>query len=302
MNKIYQRSILLPPDYTPKSVRTQLQAWRIPKKWIHFLRIERAVQVNGDYRSMHEMMRAGETVTLQFRNVEAAVQDYPGTEASRLSLCHDDPDVLVVDKPAGEKMHPNQAGEGGTLMNDAASYLRAQGAAAEMVHRLDQATSGAVLIAKNPLVVPLLNRQLAVKALHREYLAVVPAAPVLPDQGHFTGAILHSPTDVRRRVVDEKNGQDADTEFRVLARSPRGQLLLLTLHSGRTHQIRVHLAHAGLPILGDPLYGPDADHVPADGMLLHAWRLTWETPLGFGRQTAVAPVPERFYATGFFPM
>ncbi|WP_063516440.1 RluA family pseudouridine synthase [Schleiferilactobacillus harbinensis] len=290
----YQHRIVLPPDYPGRTVREQLQAWWIPKKWQHFLRIEDGVLVNGRYQSMNTRLHAGDLVSLAFTHVDHPAQDYNVTARSSLVICHEDSDVLVVDKPAGEKMHPNHAGESNTLMNAAASYLAASGGAAFMVHRLDQATSGAVLIAKNPAVVPPLNRQLAIKTLHREYLAVVPGTPVLPDHGHFTGPIAHAINDVRRRTVDNKNGQAADTEFRVLDRSSETQLLLLTLHSGRTHQIRVHLAHAGLPIIADPLYGPAADQIPEDKMLLHAWRLTWATPLGFGTQTATAPIPARF--------
>lgn len=289
---IYQRLVTLPSHYTNRSLRQQLKDWRIPRKWQHFLRIEKSVLVNGHYEPMNVLLHSGDQLSLSFKDIDATHQDYALDPVSQLTVLFENPDLIVADKPAGIKMHPNFAGENGTLMNAAESFLAAAGQHAWMVHRLDQATSGAVLIAKNPLVVPLLNRQLATKLLHREYLAVVPATRRLPDHGFFIGAIGQDPNDIRKRMVDEKNGQAANTEFTVLHRHSHFQLLLIKLHTGRTHQIRVHLAHAGLPIIGDPLYADEGN--AGDGMLLHGWRLTWETPLGFGQQTVTTPIPVRF--------
>lgn len=124
---------------------------------------------------MNESVHPGDRVTMMFTGEEFRTADshYLISPGARLKVLYENRDLMVVHKPAGQKSHPNQPLENNTLMNDAQVYLAKYGTNAYMVHRIDQATSGAVIIAKNPIVVPILDRLITQGRIHREYLAVI---------------------------------------------------------------------------------------------------------------------------------
>lgn len=156
------------------SIRELLQQqWLLPKRFVHYLRSRRQVLVNGKYHSMNTAIHPGDQVVLQFRGDEfrhPGNNQYIPTNNPKLDVLYENRDLLVVNKPRGQKSHPNETGETGTLMNDVAGYLHHQ---AYMVHRIDLQTSGAVIVAKNPVVVPILDRLISLGKIHREYLALV---------------------------------------------------------------------------------------------------------------------------------
>ncbi|WP_125702872.1 RluA family pseudouridine synthase [Lacticaseibacillus daqingensis] len=262
------------------SVRTLLTQWRVPKKWRHVLRTTKLVRINGQYRNFNEPVTAGEIVTLQL-TVPAPEAYRP--DAGPLTICYEDAQLLIVAKPIGMKPHPNQPGETGTLMNRVAAYLAP--APAFITHRLDMATSGLTLIAKDPLTQAILNQQLGDKTMARTYTALVPAG--IPNAGTITGPIGRDPADKRKRMV-RPDGAPAVTHYTVIARTDTTARVRLTLETGRTHQLRVHLASIGFPILGDPLYAPAW---PAPRLMLHASALTLLRPLTATRLTITSPVP-----------
>lgn len=240
---------------------------------------------------MNESVHPGDRVTMMFTGEEFRTADshYLISPGARLKVLYENRNLMVVHKPAGQKSHPNQPLENNTLMNDAQVYLAKYGTNAYMVHRIDQATSGAVIIAKNPIVVPILDRLITQGRIHREYLAVI-HGQLRPAKGCFEWLIGKDPADRRKRKVDGVNAQTALTKYEQLATTEEVSLVKLQLLTGRTHQIRVHLSYSGHPIVGDPLYSHD-DHGP---MLLHGYRQQLVLPFKLTPMVVHDPLPPYF--------
>lgn len=283
----------LAADQAPLPLRQLLhQQWLLPSRLIHYLRIRKNVTVNGKYQSMNELVAAGEQVDLrfcgdEFRTPEA--NDYVLTPTPHLDILFENRDLLVVNKPRGQKTHPNYHGETGTLMNDVAGYLAGSRDRAMMVHRIDLQTSGAVIVAKNPIVVPILNRLISTGKIHRQYLAVV-EGDLRPTNGQFTGPIGRNPMNPHLHQVNGIKAQLALTDYRVIASNANRSLVKLRLATGRTHQLRVHLAHSGHPIVGDPLYNPSS----TEKMLLHGQAQKLILPFVMKSLNINAPLPPYF--------
>lgn len=201
-------------------------------------------------------VRAGQAVAVAIPAAEPAM---PEPEAIPLAIVHEDRDVLVVDKPAGMVVHPAAGNPRGTLVNALLAYCgdRLSGIGGVrrpgIVHRLDKDTSGLIVVAKNDLAHAGLTAQFQDRSLSRTYLAVALGLPS-PTRGTVDAPIGRSPAD-RKKMAVVAGGRPAVTHYRVL--QGFGLLAALVecrLETGRTHQIRVHLAHAGHPLLGDPLY------------------------------------------------
>ncbi len=273
---IYHFSLIYPADRPPVSVSDLLRQLLIPRKWRHYLRTERQVLVNGQYRSFNQLIKGNEKVDLYLDQVESRQGDYPAS-GKMPKVVYEDENVLVIDKPKGQKTHPNQ-GENGTALNDCASYL---GYSPYIVHRLDMLTGGLLLVAKNPAVVPILNQQLTSKTLRRDYLATVNLNKEIPDQGTIDLPIGQDPADQRKRQV-RADGLRAVSHFQVLEKDEvkKKAKLLVTLETGRTHQIRVHLSASGWPIVGDPLYNPN---FAGEDLALTGWQLTFVKPYSFNQ-------------------
>lgn len=274
------------------SLRTLLaKQWLLPSRFIHFLRINRHVLVNGRYQYMNTAVHPADVITLQFTGEEfrTANSHYLASDDAHLQVLYENRDLMVVHKPAGQKSHPNQPLENNTLMNDAQAYLAKQGTNAYMVHRIDQATSGAVIIAKNPIVVPILDRLITQGRIHREYLAVI-HGQLKPAQGSFEWPIGRDVEDQRKRKVNGQHAQRALTKYEQLATDGQQSFVRLQLLTGRTHQIRVHLAYSGHPIVGDPLYSRDG-HGP---MLLHGDRQRLVLPFKLTTMVIKDPLPPYF--------
>jgi 23S rRNA pseudouridine1911/1915/1917 synthase len=196
-------------------------------------------------------VRGGEEVTLAVvldTQTEAEPQDIP------LAILHEDRDVFVIDKPAGLVVHPGAGNPDGTLVN--ALLFRDPSLAAlpraGIVHRLDKDTSGVMVVARTLQAHAALVEQLSARAVHRQYLAIVVGALVSGGTAH--AAIDRNPRD-RLRMAVRDDGRDAVTHYRLRERFRAHTALECRLETGRTHQIRVHMAHLKHPIVGDPLYG-----------------------------------------------
>lgn len=192
-------------------------------------------------------------------------------------IIYEDQNVLVINKPKGQKTHPN-LNENKTALNDCATYL---GHSPYIVHRLDMLTGGLLLVAKNPAVVPILNRQLTNKTFHREYLAQVTHPEFLQKKGTIERAIGHDPTDPRKRMIDP-NGLKSTTHYQLIWKKSDSAEIKLRLETGRTHQIRVHLASIGCPIIGDPLYNPE--YTTGQDLQLLAYQMSFIEPFTFTRK------------------
>lgn len=256
----------------PISLRNLLEDnWLLPRRIVHYLRIRENVLVNGSYLTMNSPVNNGDKIEMRFVGDEFRTNEsrYLIDNHQSIQVLFENRDLMVVNKPAGIKTHPNWQGETGTLMNFAAAYLSQSNQVPYMVHRIDQQTSGAVIIAKNPVVVPILDRLISSKQIKRQYLAITDGT--LPQNaGVISAPIGRDPDDKRKRKVNGDTPQQALTEYKVISQARQHALVRLNLQTGRTHQIRVHLKSLGAPIVGDPLYNDiSAEHMLLHGATLH---------------------------------
>jgi 23S rRNA pseudouridine1911/1915/1917 synthase len=214
-----------------------------------------------------------------------------------IEVLYEDRDVIVVNKPADLVVHPAYGHSSGTLVNALVARIAArtgrEAARPGIVHRLDKDTSGVMVIAKNDLAQLALARQLQGRTVKKEYLALVWGDPGA-EPAVVEAPLLRDPSD-RRRMVVRAGGRDAVTRFRRIAAyrvGPERQALLHVLPiTGRTHQIRAHLAFARTPIVGDPVYGRRTDRSGLTRQFLHAWRLTVRLPHA-GERTFTARIAD----------
>ena len=232
----------------------------------------------------------------------------PEPEDIPLAVVYEDDDLLVLDKPAGLVVHPAPGHPSGTLVNALLHHcpdLSGIGGVARpgIVHRLDQDTSGLLAVAKSQPAMDGLTRAFAShRDVEKTYLAVCHGRPRL-DSGRIENLIGRHPVDRKRMAIVERNGKKAITNWRLktsqtsqTSQTSRTSLIECRIETGRTHQIRVHMASLGCPVVGDRLYGKPAldrrlDPVPARQML-HAWKLTLWHPTRREKVAFEAPVPE----------
>lgn len=244
----------------------------IPRKIRHFLRIKKNILINQKQVHWNEMVKSGDICQLTFDE-----EDYPQKEIlwgkpDLVQEIYQDQHLIVVNKPEGMKTHGNQPDEI-ALLNHVSAYVEQT---CYVVHRLDMETSGLVLFAKNPFILPILNRLLEKKEIAREYWALI-EGQIGSKELIFRDKIGRDRHDRRKRVVDPKNGQHAETHISRLKQFPnKTSLVRCKLKTGRTHQIRVHLSHHKHPILGDPLYNSQSK---TNRLMLHAYRLSFTHPL-----------------------
>jgi 23S rRNA pseudouridine1911/1915/1917 synthase len=207
-----------------------------------------------------QRVKPGQVFTV---SVPEAAPATPRGEAIALDIVYEDEDLIVVDKPAGMVVHPAPGNAGNTLVNALIAHCGASlsGIGGErrpgIVHRLDKDTSGLIVAAKNDAAHRALSADFAARRIERRYLAVVWGRPT-PSEGEIEGAIGRHPVDRKRMALVKRGGKPALTRYKVLeALGPGASLVECRLATGRTHQIRVHLAAAGHPLLGDPVYGKE---------------------------------------------
>ncbi|GMA48314.1 RluA family pseudouridine synthase [Tetragenococcus muriaticus] len=261
-------SITLPAFQKTVTLRELLENdWLIPRKVRHFLRIRRNVWRNHQPIKFHEFVYANDLITLRIEESDYTYQKVNSGLKENLHILYEDEHLIVLNKPAGVKTHPNQPTETGTLLNDLTAYLSDQGTQPYVVHRLDKETSGIILFAKNPLVLPILGRLLEKKKIHRRYQATVWGK--LSSDCTINKKIGRDRHDRRKRIIDPKGGKPATTQINVYQMHKNTSEIYCTLTTGRTHQIRVHLASIGHPVIGDPLY----QNKKAPRLALHAYEM-----------------------------
>ena len=235
------------------------------------------VKVDGAaVTSPAQRVRAGQRVDVTLQPTEES-RAYRA-EALPIAVVHEDDDVLVIDKAAGMVVHPAAGNWSGTLLNALLARDPASAALprAGIVHRLDKDTSGLMVVGRTLAAVTALTRAIAAREVQRRYLAIAHGAPAARRAGRIEAPIGRDPK-VRTRMAIVGSGKAARTDVERIAASKGFAALRCTLHSGRTHQIRVHLAAQGLPLVGDRLYGG----APALGMerqALHAALLAFAHP------------------------
>lgn len=256
---------------------------------------EGKVSLQGRPLKKNHRLRAGEALELCLPDpvpTDARPQDIP------LDIVYEDADVAVVNKPRGMVVHPAPGNPDGTLVNALLAHcgqsLSGVGGAIRpgIVHRIDKDTSGLLIIAKNDRAHLALSAQLKDHTLSRVYEAVA-IGSLKEDRGTVDAPIGRSLRD-RKKMAVVSDGRRAVTHYEVLARYPGYTHLRCQLETGRTHQIRVHMAYLGHPLAGDPVYGPKNDPERLGGQCLHARELTFVHPTTGQTVHLTCPLPDWF--------
>lgn len=253
------------------------------------------VAVNGRAVGKSYKLAGGEDIAVTLPEpepVEAVPQDIP------LDVVYEDADVIVVNKPSGMVVHPAPGHPDGTLVNallyHCAGTLSGIGGALRpgIVHRIDRDTSGLIIAAKNDAAHQYLSAQLADHTLARTYECIV-VGKLREDRGTVDAPIARHPTD-RKRMAVVAGGREAVTHWEVIARYPGYTHVRCRLETGRTHQIRVHMAYIGHPILGDTVYGTKKEVPGLTGQCLHAVGLRFLHPRTHEVVELSCPLPDEF--------
>jgi len=249
--------------------------------------------VNGVPARASDHVAAGDLIEFE---LPPARPGKAAAEAIELAVVYEDDDLVVVDKPAGMVVHPAPGHHAGTLVNAllglGGSWSTAGGEERPgIVHRLDKGTSGLIVAARNDAAHRALSAQLSGRTLSRTYLAIARGV-VRSQAGELEGAIGRHPKE-RKRMAVVAGGRFARTRYEVVERKSAHTLVRCDLDTGRTHQIRVHLAALGHPIAGDAEYGGRKPGEPGRPML-HAWRLRLRHPRTGAEMSFEAPPPADF--------
>ena len=242
------------------------------------------------------LLKAGEVVTIEIpdpKPIEARPEDLP------IDIVYEDEDIAVINKPQGMTVHAGCGNYEGTLVNallfrlDSLSGINGE-LRPGIVHRIDKDTSGLLVVAKNDRAHLSLSKQIAEKSCRREYLALLEGV-LKEDSGKVVTEIGRDPKDrLKMAVLPAGKGRRAETDWEVEERFAHNTLVHFTLHTGRTHQIRVHAKYMGHPVVGDPVYGYQKQRFELRGQLLHAFRLTLTHPRTDEVMTFTAPLPDYF--------
>jgi 23S rRNA pseudouridine1911/1915/1917 synthase len=251
------------------------------------------VTVNGGGARPRDPVKTGDTIEIiepQIEKIEAE------PESIHLDILFEDDDLLVLNKPAGMVVHPGAGHQQHTLVNALLAHCKnLSGIGGKerpgIVHRLDKETSGALVVAKNDATHRDLSKQFADRTTGKVYLALVAGTP-RKSAGTIDAPIARHPVHRQRMSIARNAGRAARTEYRVL-RSSDVSLVECAIHTGRTHQIRVHLHHIGHPVLGDKLYGGKRGG-NFSRQMLHAWKLTFRHPRTVELMTFTASMPSDF--------
>jgi 23S rRNA pseudouridine1911/1915/1917 synthase len=287
-------------DALPDRSRSEIQ------RWIK----EGRVTVGGTAAKASLKLAGGDVVAIDLP--DAPQETELAAENVALSIVYEDGDLLVVDKPAGMVVHPAPGHSGGTLVNAVLHHspdLLGVGGERRpgIVHRLDKDTSGLIVVAKHDAALRSLQAQFKARSVYKEYLTLLEGT-LQPPQGRISAPIGRHPTERKRMAVlgpgaaGAEEGREAVTSYRVLrlytgavyGRSTSlatFSLVSAVLHTGRTHQIRVHFAWMKHPVVGDTLYGFRTLRLPLDRQFLHAHRLRLRLPTSGEEREFVAPLP-----------
>ncbi len=274
------------PQHLPALSRTRIQT----------LIRDGIITVNGRTTKPGAELNPGDVIAggiPEDRPAEAQPQDLP------LCVLYEDDHLAVLDKASGMVVHPAEGNPDGTVVN---ALLHRFGALSSIggvqrpgiVHRLDKETSGCLVVARNDAAHHSLTAQFAGRSVEKTYLAVVQGVPS-PAAGSIETHIGRNPHDRQKMaVVPPPAGKHALTDYSVVRPLGATALVRCDLHTGRTHQIRVHLKHLGHPLLGDATYGRPSRQQEVPRLLLHAWKLAFDHPVTGQRLTFTAPIPAEF--------
>lgn len=229
---------------------------------------------------------------IQAKEIDLKPQDIP------LDIIYEDDDIIVVNKQKGLVVHPANGNPDGTLVNAIMAICKdsLSGIGGEIrpgiVHRLDKDTSGLIIIAKNDKAHIHLSEQIKNREIEKTYIALVRG--VIKENEATINMPIGRSTKDRKKMTVTKNGKNAVTHFKVMKRYDKYTLLEVKIETGRTHQIRVHMAEIGYPIIGDTVYSNGKNQFKVEGQMLHAAKLTFKHPITNKELNLEAPLPKYF--------
>ncbi|HET9030121.1 MAG TPA: RluA family pseudouridine synthase [Candidatus Aquilonibacter sp.] len=250
------------------------------------------VRVNGTAVKASHPLEEGDTLEFEVGEREPLVAT---PEEIDVPIVYEDDELLVVDKPAGMVTHPAHGATSGTLVNALLAHigkLPGDPLRPGLVHRLDRDTSGLLVVAKTESALSALGIAMKARQINREYLGLVHGVPQ-HREGRIDGPIGRDPHN-RLKYAIVRDGKPAVTHYALREAFPKSAELVFALETGRTHQIRVHLAAMGHPIVNDPVYGREEPRFGLPGQALHAWKLSFEHPRTHEPMSFEAPPPPEY--------
>lgn len=277
-------------DKAIKKQETEISRTRLQK-----LIEEGKVKVNGKIEKNSYIVKIGDKILIEEEEpeeIELKPQEIP------LDIIYEDNDIIVINKSKGLVVHPGNGNPDHTLVN--AVMAKCKGSLSGIggkirpgiVHRLDKDTSGLIVVAKNDKVHIGLSEQLKKKEMKKTYIALV-RGNIQENEATIQMPIGRSTKD-RKKMAVTKKGKEAITHFKVLKRYGKYTLVEVKIETGRTHQIRVHMAEIGHPVVGDMVYSNGKNEFGVEGQMLHAKQLIFQHPITQEKITLTAPLPEYF--------
>ncbi len=272
------------------------QCQDISRSYLQKLLKEQSVLVEEKPVKSNYKVNTGDRISLtlpEIREPEIVPEDIP------LDIIYEDKDIILINKPKGMVVHPAAGHYSGTLVNGLMSHCRSELSGINgvmrpgIVHRIDMDTTGVLIVCKNDMAHNSISEQLKDHSITRRYAAIVHGV-IKDDEGTINAPIGRHPIDRKKMSINEKNGRDAITHYRVLERFRQYTYIECQLETGRTHQIRVHMASTGHPLLGDSVYGPAKCPFRLNGQTLHAGVLGIIHPRTGEYMEFTAPLPDYF--------
>ncbi len=253
------------------------------------------ILVNGKSEKVSYKVQANDNISIdvpEAKETKLKAQEIP------LDIIYEDSDIIVVNKPKGMVVHPANGNPDGTLVNAILSICKnsLSGIGGELrpgiVHRLDKDTSGLIIVAKNDKAHINMSEQIKERNVKKTYIALVRGN--VPEEEATINMPIGRSTKDRKKMAVTKNGKQAITHFKVLKRYSKYTLLEIKIETGRTHQIRVHMAEIGYPVVGDAVYSNGKNEFGIEGQMLHAYKLEFMHPITNKHMELTVPLPQYF--------
>lgn len=272
------------------------QCQEVSRSYLQKLLKDKAVLVSGKPVKSNYKVNDGDNIELSMP--EAAEPEIEAEELD-LDILYEDKDIIIINKPKGMVVHPAAGHYSGTLVNGLLAHCRQDLSGINgvlrpgIVHRIDMDTTGVLIACKNDMAHNSISVQLKEHSITRKYYAIVHGC-LKDDGGTINAPIGRHPVDRKKMSINERNGREAITHYKVLERFQRFTYVECQLETGRTHQIRVHMASIGHPLLGDAVYGPAKSPFRLQGQTLHAGVLGIIHPGSGEYMEFTAPLPDYF--------